>query len=309
MSELELYESTWKLATRVNNTPFVPKAMQGKPEHVLACVLYGNELGLGPMQSLNSIHIIEGRAAASPELMRALVAKDGHRIDITENTNEACTMKGSRQDTGAEATVRWTMDDAKAAGLTHKDNWKKYPRAMLAARATSELCRLLFPDVIAGLSYTPEEVESISSAPTVTPARVEATIEPEVQESPALVDDIVDAVIIEDAAEPHPAQVVGAESTAGGDSGPDPVQMVMDAFPGSVLVETDDDVVEAEIVDTSSHDERRQEMKKWGNWNRIRAVAMPIARGEGMPVPQNIEEFVSNDALYSMVAAQLSRQR
>jgi len=36
---------------------------------------------------------------------------------------------------------------------------------------------------------------------------------------------------------------------------------------------------------------------------------MPIARGEGMPVPQNIEEFVSNDALYSMVAAQLSRQR
>jgi hypothetical protein len=309
MSDVELYEHTWKLAQRVNQTPFVPKSMMGKPEHVLACVLYGREIGLGPMQALNSIHVIEGRAAASPELMRALVAKAGHRIDITENTNDACTMKGSRQDTGAEAVVRWSMDDAKAAGLTHKDNWKKYPRAMLAARATSELCRLLFPDVIAGLSYTPEEVESISNERTVTPSRQE------IQESPAPTDElIVDAVIVAET-DQSVVQVEDGPEVPGEDiAGPsetDPteaaLELLMEAFPGSELVETGEPVAEAELVDSKTADERRKEMKAWGNWNRIRAVAMPIARGEGMAVPQNVDEFINNHTLYTLVAKQLSR--
>ncbi len=298
MSEMELYESTWKLASRVHQTPFVPKAMQGKPEHVLACVLYGNELGLGPMQSLNSIHIIEGRAAASPELMRALVAKAGHRIDVTENTNTACTMKGSRVDTGAEATVRWTLDDAKNANLSGKDNWKKYPRAMLAARATSELCRLLFPDVIAGLSYTPEEVESINDAGIVTPPRRQA------EESPAPpVEDIVEADIVEADTVPH-AESSEPEQAVGASSGSDPITLVMEAFPGTTLL--DDDVAVGEIVDDAVLADRRAQIKKWGVWNRVRAVAVPLARGHKLPVPQSIEDLVGNDVLYNMVAEQFN---
>lgn len=306
MSEVELYESSWKLAQRVNSTPFVPRAMIGKPEHVLACVLYGHELGLGPMQALNSIHVIEGRAAASPELMRALVAKAGHRIDITENTNEACTMKGSRVDTGAEATVRWTIKDAQAANLAGKDNWKKYPRAMLAARATSELCRLLFPDVIAGLSYTPEEVESFSGA-TVTPQPAEA------QDSPVPVDEqIEDAVIVSETVTPvvqtedWPEEELG-RSDAGQSDVERATQLIMEAFPGSEVVSAGDDVAEAELVDSQTIEERRKEIKTWGTWNKIRAVAMPIARGEGMPVPQNVDEFLHNHTLYTMVAKQLKR--
>jgi hypothetical protein len=40
------YESLWKLSQRISNTPFVPTALRGKNEAVLACVLYGAELGL-----------------------------------------------------------------------------------------------------------------------------------------------------------------------------------------------------------------------------------------------------------------------
>lgn len=184
------YEMMWKISQRVSATPFVPKGLQGKNESVLACILYGAELGLGPMQSLNSIHVIEGRTAMSPELMRAMVARHGHRIDVIENTNTACELKGVRADTGSTASVRWTLEDAKLANLTNKDNWKKYPRAMLLARATSELCRIVFPDVVAGLSYTPEEVASIEG--------VDFEVQ-EISPEPVIVDeDIVDAEIVEE---------------------------------------------------------------------------------------------------------------
>jgi hypothetical protein len=154
----DLWNSGWRLAQRIATTPFVPAALRGKPESVLAAILTGDELGIGPMQSLSSIHVIDGRPAASPELMRALVARRGHTITVTEWTDQSVTLAGTRTDTGSSAKVTWTLDDARRAGLAGKDNWKKYPRAMLLARATGELCRALFPDVIAGLSYTPDEM-------------------------------------------------------------------------------------------------------------------------------------------------------
>lgn len=155
-------EVSWKVAQKIANTPFVPTAFRGKPESVYAAVLYGEELGLGPMQSLTQIHVIEGKPSLAPEGMRGLVLKAGHRIDVKVASNDRVVLYGRRSDSGSEATVEWTMKDAQLAGLAGRGAWKTYPRAMLLARATSELCRMLFADIIAGLSYTPEEVMSIS---------------------------------------------------------------------------------------------------------------------------------------------------
>jgi hypothetical protein len=155
-------EVNWKTAQKIANTPFVPSAFKGKPEAVFAAILYGEELGIGPMQSLNSIHVIEGKPGMSPELMRGLVARAGHRIDVKEASGDRVTLWGKRADNDSEATVSWTMEDARLAGLAGRGAWKTYPRAMLLARATSELCRMIFADVVAGLSYTPEEVASIN---------------------------------------------------------------------------------------------------------------------------------------------------
>jgi len=209
-------EVSWKTSQRIANTPFVPTAFRGKPESVFAAVLYGEELGLGPMQSLNSIHVIEGKPSMAPELMRALVFKAGHRIDVKVCMNDEVILYGRRADSGSEATVKWTMKDAQNAGLAGRGAWKTYPRAMLLARATSELCRMLFADVVAGLSYTPEEAASIAGSdweevpaeppvfiekPTTSPNQpeppVETIVEPSWEDSfPG--SEIVDAEIIED---------------------------------------------------------------------------------------------------------------
>jgi hypothetical protein len=56
------------------------------------------------------------------------------------------------------SVVTWTVDEAARAELVSKTNWRLYPRQMLVARATSELCRYVFADVLGGLCYTPEEL-------------------------------------------------------------------------------------------------------------------------------------------------------
>lgn len=152
----------WKTAQRVCQTEFVPQSYRGRPDAVFAAILYGRELGMGPMSSMQQINMIKGKPSLSPEAMRARVFADGHRIETAEYADDRVVLVGTRTN-GATATVTWTLEDARRAGLGQGDNWKKYPRAMLLARATSELCRLLFPDVISGASYTPEELHTIDT--------------------------------------------------------------------------------------------------------------------------------------------------
>lgn len=157
-TSIELAPAAWQLAEKIASTEFVPTALRGKPEAVLACILTGHEAGISPMQALAKIHIIEGRPAMSAELMRALVLKHGHELDYPSVSNTSVTAEGRRAGSDRWTRVTWTLDDAKRGGLDQKQNWRKWPRAMLLARATAELCRLKFPDVLAGISHTIEEL-------------------------------------------------------------------------------------------------------------------------------------------------------
>jgi len=65
-------------------------------------------------------------------------------------------------------TVKWTMEDAKRAGLGNKDTWRSYPRQMLRARCVSEGIRMAMPGVVVGL-YAPEEVADFDVEPPPAP--------------------------------------------------------------------------------------------------------------------------------------------
>lgn len=150
------------LAQRIANTELVPAALRGKPAAVAAAVLAGREMHIGPMASLMHVHVVDGRPALSAEMSRALVQAAGHRIHFAEMTTTRCVVQGRRRGEEDVTTVTWTMDDARRAGLEGRTNWRRYPRRMLAARATGELCRLLFADCLAGMPYVVEEVEDDS---------------------------------------------------------------------------------------------------------------------------------------------------
>jgi hypothetical protein len=287
------YESLWKLSQRISNTPFVPTALRGKNEAVLACVLYGAELGLGPMQSLNSIHVIEGRTAMSPELMRAMVARHGHRIDVVENSATACEVKGMRSDTGSTATVRWTMEDAKLAGLAGKNNWKTYPRAMLLARATSELCRIVFPDVIAGLSYTPEEVSSIAGVeyveeivekPAASIETLVETIDDEIIEAEIVEDEAIVETVVEEIKKTRNLKYIGGMASVA------EVAQEVSNNP-QVMRETG-----------PAFDQRLAEAESWGKWPYVKAVtsvAVKKLKRDNMPI--SFYELAHDEKLFHEV--------
>lgn len=147
------------LAETLARTNFVPSAYRGKPAELAACILFGHELGIQPMNAMQKIHVVDGRPGLAAEAMRALVLNAGHEIVIETSSSTRAKVKGRRRGSEEWTSVEWTMDDAKRAGLEKKDNWRKYPADMLVARASARLCRFIFADVLGGLSYSLEELE------------------------------------------------------------------------------------------------------------------------------------------------------
>ena len=198
-SWIAVVEDVAVLAARIADTELVPAAIRGKPAAVAAVILYGREIGLQPMTALRTSYVVNGRVALAAETMRGLVLGAGHTLVYREATTARCIAAGQRRGQEAWQEVEWTLDQARRAGLTGQ-SWQRYPRQMLKARATAELCRDLFPDVIGGFSALEELDEApADSTPTGPPKRTVVRRDPTPEpppETPA-------------AAEPPPAAAAG----------------------------------------------------------------------------------------------------
>jgi hypothetical protein len=158
------------LAAKISGTDFVPESYRGKPAQIAAAILHGRELGLAPMSSLAVTHVIKGKPAISAEAMRSLALQAGHEIVFSETTGARCIIKGRRHGVEEWTTVEWTLEDARRAGLSNSSGWKNYPRQMLTARATAELCRMIFADAIHGMKAVEELDDTDAWEPAEQPA-------------------------------------------------------------------------------------------------------------------------------------------
>jgi len=121
-------------------------------------VMAGAELGLPPFASMSGIHIIKGKPVLGANIIATLVKNDP-RYDywVKLHDNEICTLvweeNGKRL-----GECSFTIEEAKNAGLTDKDNWKNYASDMLFARAVSRGARRFAPGIFGGVPvYTPDE--------------------------------------------------------------------------------------------------------------------------------------------------------
>lgn len=156
MSDIVVYKEQ---ADALLKSGFLPVAIK-TPEQALAIIIKGREVGLPAMQAFAQINVIGGKPTISAEGMNYLIRKHHPRarISILKRTDSVCEIKAQRHSDESPVVFSFTMEDAKRAELLANPSWKKYPKAMLFARAFSEMARTLFPDAIGGLSYTPEEM-------------------------------------------------------------------------------------------------------------------------------------------------------
>ena len=150
-------------------------------EQATALMLIAQAEGYHPALAARDYHIIQGRPTLKAETMMARFQQQGGKVDWKTLTDEEVTATFSHP-SGGSATITWTFDQAKRAGLTGKDNWKNYPRAMLRARVVSEGIRTVFPGVVLGV-YTPEEVQDIPTQPQVKDMGSAVFVEPSANDS------------------------------------------------------------------------------------------------------------------------------
>lgn len=135
---------------------------QVEPGKILLMAETGAMLGVHPMAALQGIYIVDGKPTLSSNLLAALVRRAGHKLRVwvegEGNTLTAIAQLIRSDDPDFTFTVRWSHADAVKAGLAGKDNWVKYERSMLKARAITEVIREGAPDVTLVAAYTPEEL-------------------------------------------------------------------------------------------------------------------------------------------------------
>lgn len=210
-------EEALKLAGTLADSGLVPSALRGKPSDVLVVMMKGRELGLGAMAALGSIHVIEGKATLSADLIVGLLLKSGkcEYFTLVESSATKATYRTKRKDSPHETALTFSIEDAKQAGLLGKANWKNYPAQMLRARCSADLAREVFPDVAAGL-YEEDEGDEIRGGTAQPPAQetrprtvdaLKAELSAKLQPGMAKVIDVAKSTPPPKQAEPEPQEL------------------------------------------------------------------------------------------------------
>ncbi|QDH47661.1 RecT-like ssDNA binding protein [Gordonia phage Madeline] len=218
MQHAQSMDTAHKLADQMCRTPLVPEIYQvgsypnrDKDDDAVvgagtAAILYGMELGLNPIQSLQQIFPVHGQPGIYARTAVALLKARGYKIWTEATTDEAVTVMGQAPDGTAEGST-WTIERAEKAGyvptidektgdyrknqrgrLIGNEKYLTDPQAMLYAKAAMEVCRKLAPEVLMGIGDrddaavadeqdSPRRVRNEAAAPGVDDLRTRMGIE------------------------------------------------------------------------------------------------------------------------------------
>lgn len=152
-------KGTQEVCRQLMQTPHYKKLGE---EGVFAVVEKAKSIGVSPLDALNGgMYFVKGKVELSSGMMNQLIRAQKHSITKDRKSdNTICILHGRRADNGDTWTESFSIEDAKTAGI-YGNQWLKYPKDMLFARALSRLARQLFPDVIKGCYVQGEIRDSV----------------------------------------------------------------------------------------------------------------------------------------------------
>lgn len=141
-------------------------------DQAIVVALYGKELGLPPMTSFKVIYLVDNVPTLNAKGLGMILRKLGIEYYQTKDAEKVydenkklinpiaiTEIKGKRKGDSDWHYVQFTWEDATNAGLTTKDNYKRYPKSMLFARCLSKFANIVAPDVMCGF-YLADELET-----------------------------------------------------------------------------------------------------------------------------------------------------
>jgi len=174
-AEVEAMKDAATMARGISASGFVPdhwirdKTQEQAVAGMAAAILFGAELGLSALRSVNELFMVRGKPAMYSRTAAALVRAAGYVMEPVEESDDKVVWKGYRD--GAWKFSEWTMDRAKQAGYTSNKLYQTNPKEMLRAKCVMELCRIAFPDVLLGMDYSVEELSLIDGVSIQRPVK------------------------------------------------------------------------------------------------------------------------------------------
>lgn len=204
----------FKMASTIAATEFVPSDMRGRVPEVYAALLFGREVGLSPMASVQNVAVINGKPSLWGDAALAIVQTHPSYEWHQESTFEEIADTGvavfrvKRAGNPEPFVSKFSVDDAKRAHLWgRKGPWSSYPFRMLQMRARGFGLRNAFADAMRGLVTAEEAGDAVQvAAPApVAPVAIPAPVAPVAIPAPAALPE-PEAIPAPDAPPPGPPE-------------------------------------------------------------------------------------------------------
>lgn len=178
----------YKFADGICYTSMVPDQYRGKPKEGAAAILYGAEIGLNPIASLQKVINVHGTPGLEARTMKGILKSKGFKFRTVTKTETEYEIHAWEPDSDwrndpPDEIGHWTIERARQAEYCPVEDpatgtWKTFtkrngdkatlgnmkyitdPIGMLEAKGTADVCRAIAPEILLGLPYATEELST-----------------------------------------------------------------------------------------------------------------------------------------------------
>lgn len=173
---------TWKMMTLMANTFMQSGALPASIKNAAQLIMVmqaGHEAGMKPVEAMGAFYFVNGKLSMYGEMAIAQVLRHGHKVKWGECNDRTATVTVTRgDDESVSLTTTFTMEMARARGLTNNPVYQKFPENMLKFKAFHMTARFVCPEALHGVPIKEDLEGSIEVTAEVVDVPAPQDVEP-----------------------------------------------------------------------------------------------------------------------------------